>query len=529
MNKLKRYAIISGTFSLLLANGCSLKNSDHSAHLRIEPATLSASPEPKKVLQSTLLLDQDTLIPATADVTQSKDSWQYLISLFSIPEEDNARIDQAIAWYLAHPNYIQIIQARAEPYLYAIIQEVEAKGLPGEFALLPAVESGFRAHAYSHASAAGLWQFIPSTGKLYGLEQNWWYDGRRDVYASTEAATSYLQNLGELFDHDWLLALASYNAGQGNVSRAIKRNLAQDKAIDFWSLDLPNETERYVPKLLALAKIFANAEHYGVELKELDHKPTFSAVDIGSQLDLSLAAKLSDTSLDELFQLNPGYNHAYTPPQGPHRLLIPIDKVEKFEQNLASLADQDRVQWQRHKVMPGDSLSRIASRYKTQIQVIQEVNHLPNNTIRAGSYLLIPLTQNQINNKSFIQTSQSPSNKQTTYTVKAGDSLWSIARKLELHSQDIANWNQIKLNEPLKLGQILVIKSNKATRKHTQKNLALKPIRYTVRSGDSLSTISEKFNVRITDLRRWNKKNLGKYLKPGQTLLVEVGNAQPST
>jgi membrane-bound lytic murein transglycosylase D len=526
MNKLKQHAIITVILSLLLANGCSLKNSDHSARLRIEPAIISASPAPKSILQSTLLIDQEAFIPTTD--TQTKDSWQYLISLFSIPEEDNARIDKAVAWYLAHPKYIETIQARAEPYLYTIIQEVEAKGLPGEFALLPAVESGFKAHAYSHARAAGLWQFIPSTGKIYGLEQNWWYDGRRDVYASTEAATSYLQHLGELFDHDWLLALASYNAGQGNVARAVKRNIAKNKPTNFWALDLPNETERYVPKLLALAKIFANAEHYGVNLKKLKHKPTFLAVDIGSQLDLSLAAKLSDTSLDKLFQLNPGYNRAYTPPKGPHRLLIPIDKVDIFEENLASLADKDRVKWRRHKVISGDSLSSIAYRYKTQVKAIREVNHLSKNTIRAGTYLLIPLAQGKISNNPFIQASQlNPSNKYTTYTVKAGDSLWSIAKKLDLHSKDIARWNKMGLKSTLYLGKKLIIKKpSKVAKKYPQKKSA---IRYTVRSGDSLSTISKKFNVRITDLRKWNKKKLGRYLKPGQKLMVKVDTTQPST
>jgi len=529
MNKLKRHAIISGTLSLLLANGCSLKNSDHSAHLRIEPAIISASPAPKSILQSTLLIDQEAFIPATDP--QAKDSWQYLISLFSIPEEDNARIDKAVAWYLAHPKYIETIQARAEPYLYAIIQEVEAKGLPGEFALLPAVESGFKANAYSHARAAGLWQFIPSTGKIYGLKQNWWYDGRRDVYASTEAATSYLQHLGELFDHDWLLALASYNAGQGNVGRAVKRNKAKNKPTNFWALDLPNETERYVPKLLALAKIFANAKYYGVDLTTLEHKPAFSAVDIGSQLDLSLAAKLSNTSLDELFQLNPGYNRAYTPPQGPHRLLVPIDKVDIFEANLASLADQDRVKWQRHKVISGDTLSGIAYRYKTQVKAIRDINHLNKNTIRAGTYLLIPLALGKISNNPFIQANQlNPSNKHSTYTVKPGDSLWSIARKLDLHSKDIARWNQIGLKSPLSIGKKLIIKKpSKVTKKDTQRKSAIQPIRYTVCSGDSLSTISKRFNVRVTDLRKWNKKSLGKYLKPGQSLRVEVDTSQPST
>ncbi|MCF7970112.1 MAG: LysM peptidoglycan-binding domain-containing protein [Methylococcaceae bacterium] len=555
MTKLKQRSIISGTLILLLANGCSLKSPDSSVHRRTEPEILSTSQKPN--LNNPPEVDQETFIPNTDTDIQTKDSWQYLISLFSIPEEDNPRIDEAVAWYLAHPKYIETIQARAEPFLYAIIKEVEEKGLPGEFALLPAIESGFQPDAYSHAHAAGLWQFIPSTGKNYGLKQNWWYDGRRDIYASTEAATSYLQNLGELFDKDWLLALASYNAGEGNVGRAVKRNISKEKATDFWALDLPTETERYVPKLLALAKIFANAEYYGVDLKTLEHKPTFSAVNIGSQLDLSLAAKLSDTSLNELFQLNPGYNRTYTPPEGPHRILIPIDKVEIFEHNLASIPNQERVQWQHHKVMSGDSLNSIARRYKTQTQVISDVNHLSKNAMPVGTSLLIPLAHDKISNNPFIQANQlaptiqaktkenrpKPSKiKYPSYKVKAGDSLTSIARKLKVRSKEIALWNNLKVNAPLKLGKTLLIKKNtqvaqknaKATQKNSKvkqksakRKPANKPVRYTVRSGDSLSTISEKFNVRVADLRKWNKKSLGKSLKPGQTLTVDT--THPST
>jgi len=526
-SRLKKFPGIFIILSLLLVTGCSLMNPKQSTKLNlIEPVTITASPQPGTILETTLFTSELTITEL-----QSKDSWQYLISLFSIPEQNNERINKAVAWYLAHPKYIHTIQTRAEPYLFAIIQAVEKKGLPGEFALLPAVESGFKAHAYSHARAAGLWQFIPSTGKIFGLEQNWWYDGRRDIYASTEAATDYLQKLGKLFNNDWLLALASYNAGQGSVGRSVKRNLAKHQPTDFWSLKLPKETQRYVPKLLALAKIFANAEHYGVSLKTLEHKPAFRAVDLGSQMDLSKAALLSDMTLEELFHLNPGYNRGFTPPKGPHRLLIPVDKAETFAQKLSTLSSKDRIQWKRHKVISGDSLSTIAYRYNTRVKVIREVNFLKKDTIRVGSYLFIPLTHNKINNNPFLQANQlNPNNKHPSYTVKSGDSLWSIARRLDLHSKDIARWNRIGLKTPLRLGQKLIIKNNShLTRKYTQRKSTIQPISYTVRQGDSLSTISQKFNVRVTDLRKWNKKKLGKYLKPGQSLMVKVDITRPST
>jgi len=500
--------------TLLFVQGCSLKNSNHT--------TITEQNESISELAHKSGFDLPAAtVRAQNNFAHSNDSWQYLISLFAIPEVDDALIQKQLDWYLARPKYIKTIQTRAEPYLYNIIKQVEEKGLPGELALLPAVESGFKAHAYSRAKASGLWQFIPSTGRLYGLDQNWWYDGRRDVYASTEAATSYLKKLGGVFNNDWLLALASYNAGMGTVGRAVKRNAANNKATDFWSLDLPRETKNYVPRLLALAKIFAHAEHYGISLKTQSHEPTFLAVNIGSQIELSKAAQLSNTTIEELFHLNPGLSRGYTPPQGPHRLLIPIDNADLFKKNLAALPMEQRVQWQRHKVKPGDSLGAIARRYNTHIKAIREVNHLSSNNIRAGAYLLIPVSRSQAGKKPYYRANAKITRHKSSYKVKAGDSLWGIARKLGLDSKDIAQWNQIGRNNTLSLGQILVIRQ---PGKHTN---AKQSINYTVRNGDSLYAISEKFNVSVADLRKWNASTLGKYLKPGQTLTVKTN--QPST
>lgn len=515
MEKFNRSFSLLFFLMLLFVQGCSVKNSNQVENLeQKEPITELASKSGFNLPAAT--------IRAKNNFAHSNDSWQYLISLFAIPEVDDALIQKQLDWYLARPKYIETIQTRAQPYLYNIIKQVEAKGLPGEIALLPAVESGFKAHAYSRAKASGLWQFIPSTGRLYGLDQNWWYDGRRDVYASTDAATSYLKKLGGVFDNDWLLALASYNAGMGTVGRSVKRNAAKNKATDFWSLDLPRETKNYVPRLLALAKIFAHAEYYGISLKTQTHKPAFMAVNIGSQIELSKAAQLANTSVKELFHLNPGLSRGYTPPQGPHRLLIPIDNVELFKKNLAILPFDQRVQLQRHKVKSGDNLGAIARRYNTRITAIREVNHLPNNNIRAGAYLLIPVARNQAGSNPY---SQAKAKKSThAYKVKAGDNLWSIARQFNLHSKDIARWNQIGLNDALALGQTLRLKKPANNIAHSKSKQA---IRYTVRSGDSLYAISAKFKVSVADLRRWNSSTLGKYLKPGQTLTVKT--SQPST
>lgn len=455
MKKAKSYWGIGSVLILLLMQGCSLQTSvktpEPIAAVLLPEISIPGLPESATV--------ESERIDSEVNYTEINDSWEYIISLYAIPEINNREIERQIKKFLAQPDYIAIIQTRAQPFLYNIIKQIEEKGLPGELALLPAIESGFKAHAYSRAKAAGLWQFIPSTGRVYGLKQNWWYDGRRDVYSSTAAATSYLQKLAHKYDNDWLLALAAYNAGMGNVNKAIRRNTAKNLPTDFWSLKLPRETKAYVPKLLALARIFANAEYYGVTLKKQTHKPTFVAVDIGSQLELSKAAQLSEISLQALFRLNPGFNRGYTPPNGPHRLLIPVENAALFQYNLSQLTTDQRATWQRHKIKAGQTLGSIAHLYQTNIKMIREVNQLKNNKIRAGSYLLLPVNKNTAGMNPFVQAaSLNQSNKYPTYTVKSGDSLWTIARKFGVSSKQLANWNKIGLRSTLRLGQSLVIK-----------------------------------------------------------------------
>ena len=269
--------------------------------------------------------------------------WERMFSLYSFPEVNNARVDEQLNYYLDHPDYIARIQERAAPYLHLILDEIESKNLPGELALLPVVESAFIPEAYSRSAASGLWQFIPSTGRLYGLEQNAWYDGRRDVYASTVAATTFLKELSEEFNGDYFLALASYNWGKGNVSKAVNRNVYQGLPTDYWSLNLPKETEDYVPRLLAVAKLFANAEQYGIRLQPIPNRPYCEVVNVGAQLDIDKAAELAQTPLSHFLKLNPCFKKGSTSPYGPHRLLIPSHRVQTFKQNLARLPFEERV------------------------------------------------------------------------------------------------------------------------------------------------------------------------------------------
>jgi len=440
--------------------------------------------------------------------------WDRMLSLYALPDIEHPRIDREINWYLRNPDYLSRVQQRAEPYLYFILNEIEAKNIPGELALLPAVESAFRPDAQSPAQASGLWQFIPPTGRMYGLKQNRWYDGRRDVIESTQAATTFLKELSQDFNNDWFLALASYNAGKGNIKNAIDRNLDRGQPTDFWSLDLNNETSAYVPRVIAIAKIFANPEKYNVNLRQVANEPYFELVDVKSQLDLSKAAEMAQTPLDDFIKLNPGFNRKVTAPDGPHRLLVPVDKADTFKEKLAELPSRERVQWEHHTVGKKETLDSIAQSHHTSVDDIVAVNHLENQDLETGKILLLPKSYEPIREErdapvaSAAAHSQSSApqaqNGKQTYTVKKGDTLWSVSQRLSVDKDDIASWNKLSTKAPLKPGQKLTIK--KSTGHITVASAApiIKQISYDVKAGDTLTKIAKKMNVDISDLRKWN-------------------------
>jgi membrane-bound lytic murein transglycosylase D len=292
---------------------------------------------------------------------------------FQLDGQNHRFVRPYIDWYAKHQAYLDRVAERARPFLYDIVQEIEARGMPMEIALLPIVESAFQPFAYSPGRAAGIWQFIPATGKHYGLKQNWWYDGRRDVPKATTAALDYLERLAKRFDGDWLLALASYNSGEGRVARAVKKNKKKGKPTDFWSLDLPKETEGYVPKLLAISAIVQNRKAHGITLTSIPDEPYLEQVDIGSQIDLALAAELAELPIETMYQLNPAYNRWATDPKGPHRLLLPIHKADAFREALTKVDKKNRVRWERHRIREGETLGHIARKFQTSCSSATEV------------------------------------------------------------------------------------------------------------------------------------------------------------
>jgi len=488
-------------------------------------------------LSEQLAIDNITSASAAKTAQDNKNSlWDRIPQTYQLSDISNPRINKKIKWHIRHTDHLEKVSARATPYLYLIVEEVEKRGIPGELALLPFVESSFKANAYSRKRASGLWQFIPATGKHFGLKQTWWYDGRRDVFLSTHAALDYLEQLSRYYNNDWLLALAAYNAGIGNVNRAIRKNRKKGKPVDYWSLPLPRETRNYVPKLLATADAIKNFRQYNIALSPIPNKSYLTRVDTKSQIDLNVVSDMTDVNIKQLYAYNPALKRWATDPDGPHHLLLPSDKAEQFTLKLATLDEKDRVKWIQHKVKSGDTLSRIARKYRVSVPTIKKANHMKTSRIRAGKYLLIPSSGNisqQIASSSSplpspqaVKSKRKSAHPDANYTVKKGDSFWLIAKKHKISHKRLASINGLSSSDTLSVGQKLIVaQSSKASTKLPSgkpTESSAKQITYKVRKGDSLYVISRRFNVSVNDLKQWNKLEQKKYIKPGQRIQVYV-------
>lgn len=469
---------------------------------------------------------EDFVLPFEVDL------WQRLRAGFQLPPISNKRVQEQLNWYSKHPSYMTRVSERGSRYLFYIVNELEKRGMPLELALLPVVESAFDPFAYSHGQASGMWQVIPGTGKMLGLKQNWWYDGRRDIVASTDAALDYLEKLNKRFDGDWLLALASYNSGAGNVNKAIRKNKKQGKPTDYWSLDLPNETEDYVPRLLAIKALVETPKVYSVKLHPVANQPYFTAVDVGSQIDLAQAAEFAGMSMDDFYGLNPGFNQWATDPEGPHTLILPLDKANLFAEKVATIPPEQRVVWHRYTIQRGDSLSTIANEHNTTVEFLQAINELDSNMIRAGKTLMVPMAAANAQHYSH-SLPQRVKRKQAKgkghkiqHKVASGESLWLIGKRYGVSSAKIAAWNNMAPSDAIHPGKKLVIWSKKKSAKSDDSAVTRK-VAYQVRRGDSLARIAGKFNLRVDDILQWNQVNPNKYLQPGDnlTLFIDVTNA----
>ena len=499
---------------------------------------------------SLLLLTGMFSRPVAATPTQDQ-LWGELIKGFSIPQRKDAKLTPHLLWYKKNTEYLTRVLNRSRPYLYHIIQKTKKRNLPLELALIPAVESAFRAYAYSPGSAAGLWQFIPSTGKTYGLKQNWWIDERRSLMASTDAALYFLKDMSREFKGDWTLAFAAYNAGAGNVRKAIRkyyekaRKEARKKGKKsvpkptFWDLPLPKETQGYVPRILALARFLEQHKKHKFTLPNIPNTPLTQAVSTGKQqIDLSLAAELAELPLEKIYELNAGLNQWATPPDGPHQLLLPINHVERFKHNLSN-APAPLVEWRRHTVKKGETMSQIALHYSTTAGMIRKQNRMKNNKLRAGKEITIPIPRKPIDSYTLtesarlakLQNRKRPGIRHR-HVVAKGETLWDIARKYGVSTRQVARWNGMAPKDLLRSGKELVIWRRDRPMPELKKRpafatkMATQTIYYTVRKNDTLSEIAEKFHTSTRSIRKLNKLKRGAIIKAGETLAIRLDATQ---
>ncbi len=459
------------------------------------------------------------------DVIEKSDNlWVRLQTQFQLEAHyKNPAVDEELTAYIYNQAYFDRITERAEPFLFWIVTEIERRNLPMELALIPIVESTFNPNAYSPKHAVGLWQFIGPTAKSFGLQQDWWYDGRRDPRASTVAALDFLEQLFKEFDEDWLLALAAYNTGQGNVNRAIKKTARRKESPDFWSLPLAQETRAHVPKILALAKLISNSKRYGVELAPIENKEPLAIIEIDSQIDLAQAAKLAKLDYSELRRLNPGYLQWATHPDNPQVIAVPIDHADFLRDGISNLGPDHFISWDRYEIQPGDTLSGIAIKLRTKIDVLKSVNKINGTRIIAGDSLLIPRTndpsllvnigQENLRGRRILPTPN-------IYIVRSGDNLWSIARRFDLRSKDIAGWNNIPLDSILKPGQELNLEFESRSTRTTNISDTASAENYRVRSGDVLFEIAKRYRIKLENLLKWNNLSESDLIYPDQLIRI---------
>lgn len=505
--------VVAGGFALL--TGCQTLDKPDTPEPKAETVTVENT-----VPQYYLATEPD------AETKQITDVWERIRQGMQLPVPDKKLVNQYRDWYIKHPEHLAIISERAAPYMYMIVEELEKRHLPVEIALLPIIESAFDPSASSASAASGLWQFTTPMASHFGLEMNWWYDGRRDVPASTTAALDMLEYLYDKTNNNWLYAIAAYNSGESRILNAIKSNEAKGLKTDFWSLNLPTETERYVPQLLALAEVIKNADEYGINLAPIDNAPSIEVVDIDSQIDLAMAAGLANMTTGELQKLNPGYHRWATSPAGPHTLVLPIDKSEDFKKALAETESEDRISWLRYTVKSGDSLGAIATRHHTTIAAIRSANGLKSNTIKIGKHLVIPVSAEdtslyaQSTQQKLPKKAHSSGSNKLNYKVKSGDSLWKIANQYGVSIKQLSAWNKLSKNSTLKQGQSLTVYAPTSAPTTEQRTVS-----YKVKSGDSLARIANKFKVSVSELLEWNSLHPSHYIQPGQVLKLVVDNA----
>jgi membrane-bound lytic murein transglycosylase D len=401
----------------------------------------------------------------------ASDLWVRIVKGYGIPDlADDPLVAKWEQYYSDRPDYVARIVDRSRRYLYHIVSEIEERGLPLDLALLPMIESAMNPNALSRARAAGIWQFIPSTGKHYGLAQTFWFDSRRDVVAATESALDYLAKLHGDFN-DWQLALAGYNWGEGNVAKAVAKNKAKGKGTTYASLAMPVETRNYLPKLQAVKNIVRDPEKYGLVLAEIPDSPYFTVVKTSREMDVKVAAELAEMDVEEFLSLNPQHNRPVIAGGDQHSIILPIDRAEVFAAKL-DLTQQPLVTWQAYRAKPGETVAQIATKFALPVETLRTVNGLGNrSSLPAGHALLVPAQRpSDATAESVVNTvfTTVPSGRTYYHTVRRGESVASVARHYGVSADDLRRWNGMTQNA-VKVGQRLRVTTDVVTGGRTPK------------------------------------------------------------
>lgn len=510
MIKLRIIFLIFITISVL--SGCStLKDPLHSEPERPQQKMLTEKP-------STETLLNNSIINQNALGLEQENLWDEIANNLYITPIYTKKMKEHLTLSLRKKNNLEQISIRAQPFLYFIYKEVKSRQLPYEIIFLPMVESSFLPKAISHAGAAGIWQFMPRTGNMLGLKQNWWHDGRLDIYNSTHAALDYLQTQYKRNNNDWLLALASYNAGHGNVRKA-KRNFLKNNPkgeINFWNISpyLPKETQNYVPRILAFAYLVKHGKRYNINLHSIDNKPYFQKIHLTQQTSTSSIIKHTGISKHHFHLLNPAFLKSATPPQGPHHLLLPLKDAHDFKLKFSANPSLFKVNWEKHKIRQGDSLGLIAQKYQTSVREIKNLNNMNSSRIRAGKTLLIPIPKQYTQTTLAQEKTKTRQTKTHTHKVKANESLSVIAQNHNTTVQKISQINKINSKDLIKKGQILQIP--------VQKN-EIKII-HILKKGENLTVLAKKYNTNTQQIARWNQIQQSDILQTGKKLKIWISS-----
>ncbi len=522
------------------------------------PATAPATPESAAAAAEPAPTPTEN---APQVAPQYADLFDRIRAGYALPAIDHPAIDQQLRYFASKPDYLDRTFERAERYLYYVVNELEARKMPLELAMLPVVESAYNPYAYSRARAAGIWQFIAPTATRYQVRVNWWQDGRRDIVDSTRAALDYLQELHDMFGGDWLLALAAYNCGENCVQRAIDRNVAAGLPTDYFSLRLPEETRGYAPKLLAMSRIVANPAEYGLEFVPIVNEPYFARVEVGSQIDLRVAAALAGVTEEELHALNPAFNRWAPDPDGPHHLMVPYEIAPEFQAAVQNLAPDARMPLERYRVRPGDTVTSLARKRGVPAGAINKLNGIPGTRLPVGEDILLPASASVaplragliIEGETVLPGMKRAGTK--VYVVRRGDTMYSIAKRHRMPVRELARLNGMRPGAPLHSGKRLLVHvkgvaaaTSKTASTGSKKNgarvadaggasatsgakagsrsaKAEAPRReqYVVRRGDTLHEISRRFEVTVAQIREWNRLS-GASIRPGQKIVIYVDN-----